>query len=151
MMEEQHKRVVKYVKMGKYDVTPDWSQMDYQSVFGGRPLEEAMMEYVREEGDLDVLELVLSEPLLPRFSSSLALSVQARLCVRKAPVAGADVSVRLISNLNKQFVLAEGKTDHDGGFMAYLRLPPSQPGNCTILVSCASEHGSDEIEAPITV
>jgi hypothetical protein len=150
-MEEQHKRVVKYVKMGKYDVTPDWSQVDHQSVFGGRPLEEAVMEYIREEGDLDVLELALSEPLAPRFSSTLTLSVQARLCVRRAPVVGADVSVRLVSNLNKQFVLAEGKTDRDGCFMAYLCLPPSRPGNCTILVSCASEHGSDEIEAPVTV
>jgi hypothetical protein len=150
-MEEQHRRVVKYVKMGKYDVTPDWDQMDYQSVFGGRPLEEAVLEYIREEGDLDVLELALSEPLSPRFSSTLTLSVQARLCVRRDPVVGADVSVRLVSSLNRQFVLAEGKTDRDGSFMAYLGLPPSQPGNCAILVSCASEHGSDEIEAPITV
>jgi len=150
-MEEQHRRVVHYVKSGKYDVTPDWGQIDCQSIFGGRPLEEAVLEYIREEGDLDTLELVLPEPLRPRFSSSLMFSVQARLCIGRGPVHGADVSVKFISNLNAPFVLAEGKTDRDGSFMAYLYLPPSQPGNCTILVSCVSEHGNDAIEAPITV
>jgi hypothetical protein len=150
-MEEQHKRVVGYVKGGRYDVTPDWREMDYQSIFGGRPLEEAIMEYVREEGDIDVMELVLSKPLLPTFSSILALSLQARLCVSRAPVHGASVSVKLVSSLKKLFVLAEGATDREGNFAVSVDLPPSQPGNCTILVSCASEHGNDEIEAPITV
>jgi hypothetical protein len=150
-MEEQHKRVVHYVKSGKYDVTPDWSQIDCQGIFGGRPLEEAVLEYIREEGDFDVLELALTEPLRPRFSASLMFGLQARLSVRKTPVHGAEVSVKLVSNLDNQFSLAEGRTDRDGGFMAYLCLPPSQPGNCTMLVTCVSEYGNDAIEAPITV
>jgi len=151
MMEEQHKRIVDDVKSGKRGAGADADETDSALVFGGRPLEEAILEHIREEGGIDVLELALQGPLAPRFSSPLALAVKARLCASGAPVPGAEFSVKLVSSLKKLFVLAQGRADREGGFAASVDLPPSQPGNCAILVSCASEYGNDAIEAPITV
>jgi hypothetical protein len=149
-MEEQHRRVLDQVRSGKYDVTPDWGKVDCLGIFGGRPLEEAIFEFFQEEGGLDVLELVLPRPLAPKFGSLLTFSAKARLSASRLPVPGAEFSVRLVSNLKKQLILAEGESDSEGNFEVSLRLPASQPGNCTMLVSCASKYGNDEIGAPIT-
>ena len=62
---------------------------------------------------------------------------------------GAEVTVRLVSSLKKATILLTGRTDGEGLFAGQLDLPPSQPGHCAIVVSCASEFGSDEFRALI--
>jgi len=149
-MEEQHKQMVGDIKNGKYDFAPNSQDLAQQSIFNDRPLEEAIIEYLQDEGDIETLELILSKPLLPKFDSAFSFSVQARLCISKHPVSGAQISVRLISNLKTALLLITGKTDDQGVFSASVNLPPSQPGRCAILVSCASEYGNDEIRALIS-
>jgi hypothetical protein len=105
---------------------------------------------LKKDGGFETLELVLQAPLYPKFSSSLTFSMEARLCISQFPIPEADVSIKFVSSITKAFVLMTGKTDSNGKFGATIDLPPSQPGNCAILVSCASEHGNDEIRALIS-
>ena len=149
-MEDQHRQVLHDIKSGKYDFTPNDPLFDEQRVFNNRPLEEAIVEYLEGEGWVETLELAMQQPLSPKFDSMLQLSVQARLCPSRAPVPGADVSVKFISGMKKTYVLRTGRTDRQGVFTTTLDLPPTQPGRCAIQVSCVSEHGMDEISAPIT-
>ncbi|BDU78317.1 peptidase associated/transthyretin-like domain-containing protein [Mesoterricola sediminis] len=149
-MDDQHKAVIRDIKNGKYDVTPADPSLAEQSVFNDRPLDQAILEYLQQEGDTDTLELVLDEPMVPKFGEPFQVRIRARLCVSQAPVAGAEVTVRLMSSLKKAGSLAAGRTDAEGAFSVQVDLPPSQPGHLALQVSCASEFGNDEVRALIT-
>ena len=148
-MDEQHKAIIRDIKNGKYDTTPSDPELAEAAVFTDRPLDQAILEYLQQEGDLDTLELVLDEPMKPTFGTKFHFRIRARLCNSQNPVAGAEVNVRLISSLKKATSLLVGRTDKEGQFIGQVDLPPSQPGNCTIVISCTAESGSDEMRALI--
>jgi len=149
-MEDQHKAVIRDIKNGKYDTTPNDTRLAEQAVFNDRPLDQAILEYLAQEGEVDTLEMVLDEPMAPVFGSPFVFRIRARLSVSQAPLAGADVTVRIISSLKKAGTLATGRTDAEGAFTAKVDLPPSQPGHCAIIIACVSEFGNDEVRALIT-
>ena len=148
-MNEQHKTVIRDIKNGKYDTTPVDPELAEAQVFTDRSLDQAILEYLQQEGDVDTLELVLDEAMKPTFGSPFRFRIRARLCISQNPVPGAEVTVRLVSSLKKANVLLAGRTDPEGAFLGQVELPPSQPGHCAIVVSCTSECGSDEVRALI--
>jgi hypothetical protein len=149
-MDDQHKSVIRDIKNGKYDVTPVEGEAAEQHVFNDRPLDQAILEYLQQEGEVETLELVVDEPLKPTFGTTFKVRVQARLCISQNPVVGADVTVRLVSSLKKATVLLSGKTDEDGFFGCQVELPTSQPGHLAVAIVCNSDAGSDELRALIS-
>ena len=149
-MDEQHRAVIRDIKNGKYDTTPTDPQQAELRVFNDRPLDQAILEYLAHEGDTDTLELVLDQALRPVFGERFRFSVKARLCISHAPVAGAEIQVRLISSMKKASPLAMGRTDAEGRYAGMVDLPGSQPGHCAVVITCSSEAGNDEIRALIT-
>ena len=148
-MNDQHKTVIRDIKNGKYDTTPQDPELAEAQVFTDRSLDQAILEYLQQEGNVDTLELVLDEPMRPTFGAPFQFRVRARLCISQNPVQGAEVTVRLVSSLKKAILLLSGRTDAEGSFSGQVELPPSQPGHCAIVVSCTSETGSDEFRALI--
>lgn len=146
-MDEQHRAVIRDIKNGKYDLTPP--DLLEQQAFNDRPLDQAILEFLQQEGDVDTLELVLDQPLKPAFGSLFRVQVRARLCQSQSPVPGAEVSVKLVSSLKKATGLLSGRTSADGLFTGEVQLPPSQPGQCAVVVSCASDQGFDEVKAVV--
>ncbi len=144
-MDEQHRAVIRDIKNGKYDQTPP--DLLEQQAFNDRPLDHAILEFLQQEGDVDTLELIIDQPLKPAFGSLFRVQVRARLCQSQSPVAGAEVAVKLVSSLKKASGLLSGHTDAQGQFLGEVQLPPSQPGQCAVVVSCSSEQGFDEIKA----
>lgn len=147
-MDEQHKAVIRDIKNGKYDAAP-LGPSD-QQIFNDRPLDQAILEYLQVEGEVDTLELVVDAPLKPRFGALFPVTVRARLAHSQNPVPGADIGIRMISSLKKAVPLLSGHTDAEGVFRGEVEVPPSQPGQCALVVSCASEAGNDEIKALVT-
>ena len=148
-MNEQHKAVIRDIKNGKYDMTPQDPELAEAQVFTDRSLDQAILEYLQQEGDVDTLELVLDEPMKPTFGAPFRFRIRARLCISQNPVPGAEVTLKLVSSLKKATTLLTGRTDADGLFAGQVELPPSQPGHCAIVVSCLSDTGSDELRALI--
>ncbi len=146
-MDEQHRAVIRDIKNGKYDLTPP--DLLEQQAFNDRPLDQAILEFLQQEGDVDTLELVLDQPLKPAFGGLFRVQVRARLCQSQSPVPGAEVSVKLVSSLKKATGLLSGRTSADGVFTGEVQLPPSQPGQCAVVVSCASDQGFDEVKAVV--
>lgn len=149
-MDEQHKAIIRDIKTGKYDTTPSDLESEERRVFNDRPLDQAILEYLQHEGDVDTLELVLDAPLRPTFGTIFQVKVRARLCVSQNPVPDAEVAVRLVSSLKKATNLLVGRTDSDGFFVGQVELPTSQPGHCAIAVTCVSPSGTDELRALLT-
>ena len=148
-MDEQHKAVIRDIKNGKYDTTPAEGEAAEQQAFNDRPLDQAILEYLQQEGDVDTLEMVVEEPMKPTFCTAFPLKIKARLCISQNPVAGAEVTIRMISSLKKAITLLTGKTGPDGTFQGQIEVPPSQPGHCALLVGCSSDAGSDEMRVVI--
>lgn len=148
-MNDQHKAVIRDIKNGKYDTTPQDPELAEAQVFTDRSLDQAILEYLQTEGDVDTLELVLDEPMKPIFGALFKVKIRARLCISQNPVPGAEVTLRLVSSLKKATNLLSGRTDAEGIFEGQVELPPSQPGHCAIVVSCTSETGSDELRTLI--
>lgn len=147
-MEDQHKAIIRDIKAGKYDTTPpDLSETE---VFNERTLDQAILEYLQQEGEVDVMELVVDQPLKPRFGTPFQFRLRARLCISHNPVPGGEVTVRLVSSLKKAVPMLSGRTGPDGVFEGMLEIPPSQPGQCALVISCLSESGSDEVRAMIS-
>ena len=144
-MDEQHRAVIRDIKNGKYDLTPP--DLLEQQAFNDRPLDQAILEFLQQEGDVDTLELVLDHPLKPTFGSLFQVQIRARLCQSQSPVAGAEVNVKLVSSLKKATGLLSGRTSPDGMFTGEVQLPPSQPGQCAVVISCSSDQGFDEVKA----
>lgn len=148
-MDEQHRAVIRDIKNGKYDLTPP--DLLEQQAFNDRPLDQAILEFLQQEGDVDTLELVLDQPLKPTFGSLFQVQVKARLCQSQSPVQGAEVNVKLVSSLKKATGLLSGKTSAEGLFTGEVQLPPSQPGQCAVVITCASDQGFDEVKAVVVV
>ncbi len=146
-MDEQHRAVIRDIKNGKYDLTPP--DLLEQQAFNDRPLDQAILEFLQQEGDVDTLELVLDQPLKPAFGSLFKVQVRARLCQSQSPVSGAEVSVKLVSSLKKATGLLSGKTGVDGSYEGEVQLPPRQPGQCAVVVTCSSDQGFDEVKTTI--
>jgi hypothetical protein len=146
-MDEQHKSIIRDIKAGKYDATPP-DDVEKEA-FNDRPLDQAILEFLQREGDVDTLEVVLDQPMKPIFGEAFPLNFKVRLSRSQAPVVAAEVTVKLVSSLKKAVVLEAGKTDGQGVYTAEVRIPPSQPGQCALLVTCASEQGMDEVKALI--
>jgi len=146
-MDDQHRAVIRDIKNGKYDLTPP--DPAEQQAFNDRPLDQAILEFLQQEGDVDSLELVLDRPLKPAFGNLFRVQVQARLCQSQSPVSGAEVAVKLVSSIKKATSLLSGRTGTDGLFVGEVQLPPSQPGQCAVVVSCTSDQGFDELKAAV--
>lgn len=147
-MDEQHKAVIRDIKNGKYDTTP--ADLSERQAFNDRPLDQAILEYLQQEGEVDTLELMVDAALKPRFGTLFPVTVRARLSHSQNPVAGAEIGIRMVSSLKKAVPLLSGHTDAEGVFRGQVEIPPSQPGQCAVIVSCASEAGADEIKALVT-
>ncbi|MBP1627596.1 MAG: hypothetical protein H6Q00_2071 [Holophagaceae bacterium] len=149
-MDEQHKTIIKDIKNGKYDTTPSDLESEERRVFNDRPLDQAILEYLQHEGDVDTLELVLDTPMRPTFGTLFQVKLRARLCVSQNPVPDAEVSVRLVSSLKKATNLLVGRTDAEGVFIGQVELPMSQPGHCAVAITCVSPVGTDELRSLIS-
>jgi hypothetical protein len=146
-MDEQHRAIIRDIKNGKYDLTPP-DVMEEQA-FNDRPLDQAILEFLQLEGDVDTLELVLDQPMKPTFGSLFRVQVRARLCQSQSPVPEAEIAVKLVSSLKKATGLLSGRTGADGCFTGEVQLPPSQPGQCAVVVTCSSDQGFDELKATV--
>lgn len=147
-MDEQHRAVIRDIKNGKYDTTP--SDALEPQAFNDRPLDQAILDFLLQEGPVDTLELVLDRPLAPAFGQPFRVQIQARLCQTQNPIADAEIAVKLVSSLRKATGLLTGRTDAAGRFVGEIDLPPSQPGQCAVVVSCTSDRGFDELKALVT-
>jgi hypothetical protein len=111
-----------------------------------RTLDQVILEYLTNEADQEQLVLVLEG------EADLALGRRASVALRTSssksgqPVAGAQVSVRMISTIAEPRVLAVGRTDEYGGLPLRFEIPALDRGTAALIISAVSAIGRAELK-----
>ena len=77
---------------------------------------------------------------------AVALSVRAATSLTDRPVPGANITLRVVSNLGPTQVLYRGVTGGDGLVKVTATLPDIGDGNAALIVSASSALGNQEIK-----
>jgi hypothetical protein len=113
---------------------------------GERTLDQVILEYLTNEADQEQLVLVLES------EADLGLGRRASLALRTSssksglPIAGAQVSVRMISTVGEPRVLAVGRTDEHGGVPLRFEIPALDRGTAALIISAVSAIGRAELK-----
>ncbi len=111
-----------------------------------RTLDQVILEYLTNEADQEQLVLVLES------EADLGLGRRASLALRTSssksglPIAGAQVSVRMISTIAEPRVLAVGRTDEQGGVPLRFEIPALDRGTAALIISAVSAIGRAELK-----
>jgi hypothetical protein len=111
-----------------------------------RTLDQVILEYLTNEADQEQLVLVLEG------EADLALGRRATVALRTSssksgqPIAGAQVSVRMISTIAEPRVLAVGRTDEYGGLPLRFEIPALDRGTAALIISAVSAIGRAELK-----
>jgi hypothetical protein len=111
-----------------------------------RTLDQVILEYLTNEADQEQLVLVLEG------ETDLVLGRRASLALRTSssksglPIAGAQVSVRMISTISEPRVLAVGRTDEYGGLPLRFEIPALDRGTAALIISAVSAIGRAELK-----
>jgi len=113
---------------------------------GERTLDQVILEYLTNEAAQEQLVLVLES------EADLGLGRRASLALRTSssksglPIAGAQVSVRMISTIAEPRVLAVGRTDEHGGVPLRFEIPALDRGTAALIISAVSAIGRAELK-----
>jgi len=111
-----------------------------------RTLDQVILEYLTSEADQEQLVLLLEE------ERDLALGARATLVLRASsskngqPVAGAQVSVRMISTVAEPRFLATGRTDELGVLALGFDIPQVGRGTSALIINAVSAIGRAELK-----
>jgi hypothetical protein len=111
-----------------------------------RTLDQVILEYLTSEADQEQLVLMLEE------ERDLALGHAATLVLRTSsskngqPIAGTQVSVRMISTVVEPRVLANGRTDDRGFLTLGFDIPQVGRGTSALIINAVSNIGRAELK-----
>jgi hypothetical protein len=111
-----------------------------------RTLDQVILEYLTSEADQEQLLLQIEE------ERGLVLGARATLVLRAMssksfqPVAGTQISVRMISTVVEPRVLAAGRTDDGGVLSLGFEIPEVGRGTSALIINAVSSIGRAELK-----
>ena len=111
-----------------------------------KTLDQVILEYLSAEADQEQLALVMNG------ESGLALGKRGSLELKTTssksglPIAGAQVTVRMISTVAYPRTLAQGETDGNGSLRCQLDIPLVEQGIAALIITAASTIGNAELK-----
>lgn len=111
-----------------------------------RSLDQVIIEYLAAEAASERLELGLMKGGELVSGEAVALSVRAATSLTDRPVPGANITLRVVSNIGPTQVLYRGVTGGDGLVKVTATLPDIGDGNAALIVSASSALGNQEIK-----
>lgn len=111
-----------------------------------KTLDQVILEYLSAEANQEQLALVMNG------ESGLALGKRGSLELKTTssksglPIAGAQVTVRMISTVAYPRTLAQGETDGNGSLRCQLDIPLVEQGIAALIITAASTIGNAELK-----
>ena len=146
VLEDQHKRVLRNIKNGRYD--PDGIKPLGHGIISDRSFDEVVLQFLQEQQAAEKVELQVEElgDLAPGWTGALRISLRTDILNR--PVAG-EVRITLEPpDSGKPVVLFKGKTDDMGTVLAEVTLPDT-PARGEIHILARTEDGEHETRLPV--
>lgn len=112
----------------------------------GPSLDQVILEYLETEAEQEHLVLVLDAPEELRPGRTNAVTLRALSSKTGEPVAGAQVSVRMLSTISDPRTLVVGETDPQGSLALALDVPAVQGGSAALIITGSSGLGRAEIK-----
>ena len=143
-MEAQHKAVIREVMSGRYD--PEGPKPFGYNIITNRSLDEVVADYLSKSlGDERIrLEMEDGQPLEEGTTATLKLRVLGDESER--PIAGARVTVKLITTKERPAELFTGTTGADGRVVAAFTIPELPGVNAAVLCQAEGLGNNAEIK-----
>ncbi|MEM7352611.1 MAG: hypothetical protein AAF657_17565 [Acidobacteriota bacterium] len=160
-MDHQHRTMIKAIQSGKFDdkirdFLPDKPQTapietTPDPVFdigsdSGRTLDQVILEYLTSEAEQEQLLLVLEEEVELKVGMAADLVLRARSSKDGQPVAGASVTVKMISTFGSPRTLGLGETDGGGFLQVPIEIPSVDRGTAALIITASSDIGQAELK-----
>ena len=111
-----------------------------------RTLDQVILEYLTSEADQEQLVLLLEEEKDLTLGHRATVVLRASSSKSGAPIAGAQVSVRMISTVAEPRVLASGRTDDLGVLSLGFDIPTVSRGTSALIINAISGIGRAELK-----
>jgi hypothetical protein len=163
LMEYQHRVMIAAVKAGKFD--------EKLALIQGRPpgtdivaartgpvpvilalnepektLDQVILDYLAAEAEQEQLALAMTDEVTLALGGHAAIELYTSSSRSGEPIAGAAVTVKMISTVSYPRTLAVGETDGDGRLRMDLEIPPADQGVAALIITAASSIGNAELK-----
>jgi hypothetical protein len=113
---------------------------------GQRSLDQVIVDYLASEAASEHLEIALTADAELVSGETVTLTVRASTSLTEKPLAGAHVSIRVVSTLRPPQILFRGVTGADGVVKSVCILPDIGTGNAALIIAASSSLGNNEIK-----
>ena len=111
-----------------------------------RSLDQVIVDYLASEAASEHLEIMLTADGELISGETVALTVKASTSLTEKPLAGAHVSIRVVSTVRPPQILFRGVTGADGIVKSSCALPDIGTGNAALIIAASSGLGNNEIK-----
>jgi hypothetical protein len=111
-----------------------------------RSLDQVIVDYLSSEAASEHLEITLAADGELVSGETVALTVKASTSLTEKPLAGAHVSIRVVSTVRPPQILFRGVTGADGIVKSACVLPDIGTGNAALIIAASSGLGNNEIK-----
>jgi hypothetical protein len=113
---------------------------------GMRSLDQVIVDYLASEAASEHLEITFTADGNLVSGETVTLTVKASTSLTEKPLAGAHVSMRVVSTVRPPQILFRGVTGADGVVKSVCALPDIGTGNAALIIAASSGLGNNEIK-----
>ncbi len=111
-----------------------------------RSLDQVIVDYLASEAASEHLEIALTADGELISGETVSITVKASTSLTEKPLAGAHVSMRVVSTVRPPQILFRGVTGADGMVKSVCVLPDIGTGNAALIIAASSGLGNNEIK-----
>jgi hypothetical protein len=164
-MARQHKLMIVAIEKGKFDgklealgaprsksaatapaKTNEVGLLEQGREDSGPTLDQVILDYLTAEAKQEQLQLLLDDEAVLDPGGSGLLALRAASSKNGLPVAGVQVSVKMISTVHEPRQLGNGVTDDEGQLRLTIDIPVVQGGAAALIVTASSVIGRAELK-----
>lgn len=134
LMEDQHKRIIRDIKTGKYDE----EDSNFDNMVTTRSLDEVVFEFLKKGTENEELDLTIEDEGRDFYhNSKTVVKVNARKKYSQEPVSKVKILIKILSVKNEPTLIQEGYTDIKGEFNGSFSIPELPEGIFTLVIEGA--------------
>lgn len=145
ILEQQHRRIVVDIKLGKFDSEPGPKTLG-EGIVSTKSLDQVIIDYLSANSEKGEKELEIEVLEQTEFYFGEPSAVKILVALGSNPIQNAQVSVKIRFAGGEEIQLSQGKTDVNGVSLCRFSIPLSS-ASALIVIDVASQIGSKQIRS----